>query len=101
MDGKPEPTQCAGCSDIDLRDARGILETRITGRESLAELPGTGRDVTPVHSSDGLHSRGVSPCHGSSLLRFMGLPDHRIFRSLRILRYASGLDVSDRRTASS
>src|SRR5438067_8641731 len=100
MDGKPESTQCAGCSNIDLRDARGILETRITGREPLAELPGTGRDVTPVHSADGLHPCGISPYHGSSLLRFVGLPDHRIFCSLRILWYPSGLDVSDRRTAS-
>src|ERR1043165_4958606 len=100
MDGKPEPTQCAGCSNFDLRDARGILETRVRGREPLVELPGTGHDVTPVRSADGLHPRGVSPCNGSSLLRFLGLPDYGILCSLRKLWYASGLDVSDRRTAS-
>ena len=41
-----------------------------------------------------IHSRRISPCHGASLLRFLGISDHRLFCSDFSLRNAAGFHVS-------
>ena len=59
-----------------------------------------GRLLVEHVRENGLHPRRADAGHRASVLRLVGLPDHRLFRADRALRHAAGFDAPDRRPAS-
>ncbi len=58
---------------------------------TLPELPGARRAARRLRERDGLHPRGAHADHRASLLRLLGLPDHRLLRADPPLRHARRL----------
>ncbi len=72
----------------DLRGASRLLDARPRRGQPLADLSRAGRQAGRLRPRHGLHARRVSAGDGASVLRLVGLPDHRILRAQRALRHA-------------
>ena len=57
------------------------------------------RRRSPSTCAAGLHPRRAAAGHRASVLRLVGLPDHRLLRADRALRHAAGLHVPGRHAA--
>ncbi len=83
-------------ADGDLRAAPRLVAAQ--GRR-VPHLPRAGARAGRIHELDGLHSRRADADHRASVLRLLGLPDHRLLRPHRALRHAAGLHVLRRSPA--
>src|SRR5256886_2009279 len=66
------------------------MAARARGRRPLSVVSRAGDATSGLPGTDRLYPCGVSADHGSSVLRLLGLSDHRLLRSLRQLWDASG-----------
>ncbi len=90
--------QRARRADVDLRGAPGLVAPRASDAHARA----TARSPQPLAeyvARDGLHARRADADHRASVLRLVGLPDHRLLRADRALRHAAGLHVPGRHAA--
>ena len=60
---------------------------------AVARLPRAGARAGRLRGRHGLHPRRADADHRASVLRLVGLPDHRLLRADRALRHAAGLHV--------
>ena len=98
VDGARARAQRARRADVDLRGAPRLVAPRRRRRASSA----TARSPQPLAEyvqRHGLHARRADAGHGASVLRLVGLPDHRLLRADRALRHAAGFHVPRRHAA--
>ena len=67
---------------------------------SFPQLSGTGACAGRLSERSGVHACRTDADHRASLLRLLGLSDHRLFRADRPLRHAAGSHVLRRSPAS-
>ena len=63
------------------------------GREPLAYLSRDGAETCRLCHAHEFHPRGTVADHGASVLRVVGIPDDRIFRTDITLRHSAGFHV--------
>ena len=73
---------------LDLRAPPRLVAPRSRGRQPLALLPRDRRAARRLRARHGLHARRAAARHGASVLRIVGLPDHRLLRADQPLRNA-------------
>ena len=83
------------CRSTRCTSARGAA-TPTAASSTTARLAHALADYV---ASDGLHARRADADHRASVLRLVGLPDHRLLRADRALRHAAGLHVPRRHAA--
>ena len=74
--------------DVHLRGAPRVVAPRARGRRPLPRLPRAGRAARRLRDGDGVHPRRAPARHRASVLRVVGLSDHRVLRAHPPLRYA-------------
>jgi hypothetical protein len=84
-------------ADLHLRGAPRLVAAR--GGRPLPQLPRARQPARHALPQHGLHARGADAGHGASLLRLLGLPDHRLLRAHLALRHAAGPDGLRRHAA--
>jgi len=100
VDAHAGSRQCPRCADVGLRAACRFPAGRARRGQSLHDIPRDGLAAGRIRGADGIHARRAHAHHGASVLRLVGLPDHRLLRAHRALRHAAGPDVLHRRAAS-
>ena len=97
MDEIARGTQWTRCADGDLRGALGVLAPQ---RRRILELPRTGPCHGRVSARLGVHPCRTHAHNRASVLRLMGIPNHRLLRTDGPLRHAAGFDVLRRLSSS-
>ena len=69
------------------------------GGQPLAHLSRTGAETRRLRRAPGLYARRVSAPDGASVLRLLGLSNHRLLRAHGTQRHAAGFDVPHRHPA--
>ena len=88
---RARPAQRARCADVDLRGAPGLVAAQ--GRRASSTTARSPHELAEYVLRAGLHARRADADHGASVLRLLGLPDHRLLRADRPLRHAAGFHV--------
>ena len=96
MDAQAPRSQRALGSDFDLRSASGFMAQASGAGKSLADLPRACGGAACICARPGLHARRVVAGDGAPLLRFLGVPVHRLLRADIALRYAGRPQGTDR-----
>src|SRR6266481_1301641 len=91
VDGNSGPARFVASADFGLRSSPGFLDAGSRGEQPAAHLSGNRAAPGRLCEADELHPRGTAPHHGTSVLRFVGLPDHGIFRTYLALWHTPGL----------
>ena len=93
MDGRPQAGQRTRRALQRLRDPSRLVDAAAGRSDRFPQLSGDGEATRAVHAEDGLHPCRADADHRASVLRLMGLPDHRVFRAHRPLRHPGRLHV--------
>ena len=92
MEGRAAKNSLDG-ADVDLRGPRRLLAPQERGEGRLPDVSGARAGARRLRGADGVHARRAPAGDGASLLRLLGIPDHRVLRSDLPLRHAAGPDV--------
>src|SRR5579872_4674546 len=80
-------------ADLHLRTPPRIMDARSRGAQSPAHIPRNRPQAGGLRPATGLHPRRTASDYGASVLRVLGIPDHRLFRSHSALWHSAGFHV--------
>ena len=78
---------------VHLRSAPRLVDAGAGRAQPAADLSRDGAAAGGIRGPHGIHPRGIPARDGASVLRFVGISDHRLFRAHVALRHAAGFHV--------